>query len=257
MNALDDPAQLSQPLAVLMLLVARMVPLAALVPWLAPREGVPLVGLALAVVLATALWPTALAGAPVLPTSALTLAALAVREVLIGAVYAVALALPLLALRWAGGFIDRARGAPESESEASALGTLLLWLGVLAFFALGGHRVAIDVLAASVAAHPVGVLQAPADPADLALGSARMLAEAFAAALLVALPALAALLIAELALGLSMRLSATLPFSALLPGGRAALGLAMVWVSAAFLLYGLPAAFEESLAAASRLFQAL
>jgi len=254
---LADQAQLEQTVAVFLLLLARMTPVALLVPWLTPRAGAPVLGLVLSVTLAVALLPTALAGAPALPTSALSLSAFALRESLLGAVYALSLALPLFALRWAGHFVERARGDSPLQTEGGALSELMLWLGIVAFFAIGGHRVAIAALAESLTAHPVGVLEALGDPAALALGSARLLAEALAAALLVALPALAALLFVELALALSIRLSGALPLAAALPAGRAALGVGVVWVSAGWLLYHLPAALSDSLAAAGRLWQAI
>ncbi|MGD8862398.1 MAG: flagellar biosynthetic protein FliR [Myxococcales bacterium] len=248
--------ELSRALAVAFLLAARMAPVATLVPFVAPRAPGPLAP-ALTLVLVAALLPVALASAPVLPASLLVLSALSLRELLLGLVYALSLSMLLLPLRWAGAFIGRATGAAGHGVSDGSLATLLLWGGVVAFFALGGHRLTIAVLADGLLSAPVGALSAPTDAAGLALGAARLFGDALSAAVLIALPVLAALLLAELGVGLSMRLASSVTSAAVVQSARPALALTVLLLSAAMLMARLPEAFRQGLQAASRLWRLL
>jgi type III secretory pathway component EscT len=251
-GALVNSAAAAQSLALMLLLCARVVPLA----WFATRaglRGVPLLSVALTLVLALCLFPSAASAAPALPSGVWALLALSLREALLGLVYALALALPLIALTWSGQLAGRMSGVAGADAT---LGTLQQWVGLAAFFALGGHRVAIDVLAQGLIARPLGALSSGntlANVGGLALGSARLLADAFASALLIALPVGAALLLAELASALSVR-AASAPFVsfAIVPA-RAALLLFVLCVVALFSLSALPDFFRHGLSGAQHL----
>ena len=238
-----------QAFAVFVLASARVLPLA----WVATRgalRGVPLLTLALTFVLALCVYPSAAAVAPPLPLGLLALLSLCLRELLIGLVYALALALPLFALAWSGRLSGRLLKLPGAEV---ALGALQQWLGLAAFFALGGHRVAIAVLARGVAERPLGAIAAPAGLAVLALGSARLLADAFASALLIALPVGAALLLGELSLALAARAgSASYAGLVLLPA-RAAAALLLACVAVLLVSQMLPPLLRAGLASAQHL----
>ncbi|MFI5307844.1 MAG: flagellar biosynthetic protein FliR, partial [Polyangiales bacterium] len=146
-QAVLDPQALAHGVALALLLCARFAPLAWLVPWLVVRGSPATLGVAATLVLALCAWPAAARVAPALSLSAWSLSVLGLREALIGLVYALALALPLLALSWAGRLYGRFSALDGAES---ALGTLQLWLAVASFFALGGHRVAIGLLVEGV-----------------------------------------------------------------------------------------------------------
>lgn len=236
-----------QALCVFLLLCARMLPLALCAAQAGLRAAT---SAALVIVLAACLFPSASAAAPVLPGLSLALLALCARELLIGLVYAFALALPLAALGWSGRLSARLASAPGSET---ALATLQQWFGLAAFFSLGGQRVAISVLAHGLRARPLGQLSAFSGSAALALESARLFADAFASALLLALPAGAALLLSDFGLALAAR-AANAPFvQPLLSPLRAALLLAVLCL--AMLLFGalLPELFRHGLSGAARM----
>ena len=242
-----EPGALEQALAVALLLALRLLPLVLLVPWLCvPRAPLALVP-AVTVVLVLCLHSPAAASAPALPFAAVTLAALGLRELLVGVVYALPLALPLRAIEWSGVVSARGLGAPFAER---ALSSLLLTLAAALFFALGGHRVALRALADELGRVPLGLLRGPADSLALATGTAQLLGEAFALALLLALPALAVLLVFELGVALSARGSGARNLDWLLPPLRPALWLAAVWVGVALLVQTLPEIFAAGLRAA-------
>jgi flagellar biosynthesis protein FliR len=244
----------AQSLCAFGLLWARFLPLSFVVPWVGLWRGPWALAPALTLVLALCAWPALGAQFAALPLSPIALLALAGRELLIGTVYALALALPLRAFEWAGALSGRFAG---EGAAAEPYARLQLAVAVAAFFALGGHRVAIAALADSVAHTPVGVLGAPADAAAIALGSARMVADAFALALLLALPAAAAVALAEIALALSARAAAASALALSAAPIRAGLGLAVIWMGALLSLSLLPREIERGLGAAARLLQAL
>ncbi len=249
-----QPQALARELALGVLLLARLAPLCWLAPWLAVRRAPAPLALAVTLVLALCLWPVASAGAPALPLALSSLLALSLREALLGTVYALALALPLLALEWAGRLYGRFSGTPGSEHPYAALQLLL---GVSVFFALGGHRVALRTLADALARRPLG---APAPlhalPA-VALSSARLVGDAFASALLLSLPVGAAIGLAELAVALAARSAAGSGLTLALLPGRAALGLLAVWAATLILLGSLPELLTHGLRAARVLLQTL
>jgi flagellar biosynthetic protein FliR len=238
----------AQAFGVALLLCARMLPLA----WTATRaglRGVPALPLALTLVLASCLYPSAAVAAATLPSSPLALLALSLRELLIGLVYAFALVLPLAALSWAGRLSGRFAAAPGA---ADALGNLQAWLGLAAFFALSGQRVVLRVLAHGVTTRPLGRLSALAGTGALALDSVRLFADAFAAALLLALPVSAALLLAELGLALSARAASASFAHPVLLSARAALLLLVLCIAMLLLGALLPEFFRHGLSGAAR-----
>jgi flagellar biosynthetic protein FliR len=224
------------------------------VPWALVPRGPWALAPALTLVIALCAWPAVSLPAAGLPLSPLALAALAARELLIGVVYALALGLPLRAFEWAGALGGR---FAAQSAGAEPFARLQLFAAVAAFFSLGGHRVAIAALADSVVRTPVGVLAAPADAGALALGSARMVADAVELALLLALPVAAAVVIAEIALSLSARAASASGLLLASAPLRAGLGLAVIWMGALLTLTLLPREIERGLAAAGRLLQEL
>jgi flagellar biosynthetic protein FliR len=247
-----DPQALARAVALALLLSARFAPLAWLVPWLAVRGSPAPLGIAATLVLSLCAWPAAAQVVPALPLSAVSLSLLGLREALIGLVYALALALPLLALQWAGRLYG-CFGALEGAEHA--LGTLQLWLAVASFFALGGHRVAIDLLVQGVVRLPVGSPSMFQDLGAVALGSARLLGEAFGTALLLALPVAVALGLSELGVALASRMAAVPSATLVLAPARAALGLLVVWIAVLLVVQALPELLQHGLLAVRRLWQ--
>ena len=264
-SALDGtiPAELDQLVAVAWLLAARVLPLIVLVPAFALR-GAPAAWLVTALfALVAALLPSAWASGVRLPPDLFSLTLLSLRELTLGTLYAVALALPFWALDWGGRLIDQLRGANPSGRGPSALGDMYLWFAVAAFLALGGHRVVIAALAHGLRSHPLGAIGAlgPGDGGAgalrmLALSSTRLVADALAAGLMVAAPVAAVLVLFEVALGVVARAAPAFAGVLALAPAKGALALAAVLMASAALSESLPGVFSEALTHARRLFEA-
>lgn len=245
-------------LAVGALVGARVVPLVLFAPFLAMRAAPTLLRTAAALALTVALEPIAAAAAPPLP-GVLGLAALAVREALVGTVFAVAASLPLHALDWFGRLVDTWRGAGQGEvstpsgERTSPLGALMLLLGVAIFVSIGGHRLALASFADGLASSPVGAATSAATLRAVALGSLRLVADALAFATALAAPAAVAIVVVEVALGLVARATPQIPvFFAGMPL-RAAVGLGAVLLALSLVVERLPAAFRAAVGAAGQL----
>lgn len=249
-----SPDGLSQSLALALLLCARLAPIAWLVPWASVRGATSLLPVLVTVVLAVCLWPVASAVPPTLPLSPLALLVFAVREALLGVVYAFALALPIQALQWSGVLVGRASLAPSAETGYASLQRAL---GVAVFFALGGHRLAITALADGILRRPLGMLSAFDNPSALALGSARLLGDAFASALLLALPVIAALMLADLVIALAARTASAPAFALALAPARAALALLLMWMTVMLWLGSAPDTLRRWFTATKLLWNAI
>jgi type III secretory pathway component EscT len=140
------------------------------------------------------------------------------------------------------------RGASSRPREASPLGQLYLWVGLAAFFVLGGHRVALSLIGDGLLRHPPGAA-ANVSWASLAMGSAGLVADALTLAIMVAIPIALALLLMELTMGAIARSGAALAVDGMLLPARAALGLGFALLGAAVLVGELPVIFETSLRA--------
>ncbi len=242
------------------LVAARIAPLAVAAPWLALRDAPPTLRAAVVLACTAALAPVAFAHAPeglgVLAAPALAAAML--RETLVGLAFAFATAVPFHALDHGGRLVDAFRGASSSEvfapptgERTSPLGDLYLLGGVALFASLGGHRLAIEVLARSFEAVPIGAA-VDFGRTSFALGAARLFAYAMAFALSVAAPAAICVLLVDVGLGLVARASPSIPvFFAGMPL-RAAAGLAGALLGLSALLDRLPEALRAALDAASR-----
>jgi type III secretion protein SpaR/YscT/HrcT len=205
--------ELSRVLGVGLLAAARLAPVFLLAPFFGGRLlPAPLrVGLSLAFV--ALLWPVLHLGTPDLSAlGPVTLAALVAKEVSLGTILAFLASTPFWAAEAAGRLADSARGAnlaevlvPQSGDQTSPLGDLGLQLSVVLFFVTGGHLLFLRSLAESYQAVPLfgfpesGALAGAAELAAQASG--RLLL----AALGMAAPVLAALFLADLALGLMSR----------------------------------------------------
>jgi type III secretory pathway component EscT len=112
---------------------------------------------------------------------------------------------------------------------------------------------AIAALSDAIVKRPLGAPSAFGDLGAVALGSAQLLGDAFAAALLIALPVAAALALSDLGVALAARGAAFAALPGSLAPTRAALALLVVAISLVLLLESMPEAFAQGLRAARRL----
>jgi flagellar biosynthesis protein FliR len=197
-------------LAVAVLVAMRLVPAALLLPvlggpmapWSARLALTTMAALALAAVQP----PEAAAAAGALPAAGLI--AIGVKELAIGAVLALVVAVPFLAADAAGRWIGVAIGAPGGGNvvgpagATSPTGALATLLAILVFIGIDGHLIVVDALARSYEALPLfGGIDRDAAAREV-LGAATGF---LAAAVALAAPALVAGALVELALGLATR----------------------------------------------------
>lgn len=241
------------------LVATRIFALLTFVPVFGVRSLPPPLRVALAVVLAVVLTPAVAAGA--LPSSPVAIVALVAKEVLVGAVLGFVVALAFATLDMAGRLVDATRGAtlaevidPLSGERTSPLAELHVQVGLLTFLALGGQRALIVALARSYETVPLATFPGAARGlAPLAGGAIRLSADALAVALVVAAPALVALYLSEIALGLVGRAAPQVGVFFVGMPLRAAVGLLAVLLALAVMTPALAELFGAALHAASRL----
>ena len=256
------PAEMQRWLAAVLLVSLRLLPLVAISIPLGRGTAANALRLALAAVLAAALAPRALSGPATLPGDGYGLLLLGIRELLVGAVFAVAVALPFFALRWAGELTDLWRGsffdqALQADERPSPLGALYLMASLAFFFSLGGHRVAVEAFARTLDSVPVGHALSATGLGQAALGGARLLGNAMALSAALCAPVAAALVLVELVLGLVGRAAPQIPLFFLAMPLRAALGLGAALLAMSFLFADLGDLFLHAIGSASRLVEAL
>lgn len=248
---------LEETLAKGALVAARIAPLAVVAPWIALREAAAVVRAALVLLCTVAVAPLAFVSASDVALGSVP--PMMLREAMVGLVFAVATAVPFYALDHGGRLVDAMRGASSSEVVApplgertSPIGDLYLLAGVALFSSMGGHRLALEVLARSFEVVPIGGATEFGRMA-FALGAARLFAFALAFGLSVAAPAALCIVLVEVGLGLLARASPSIPvFFAGMPL-RAAAGIAGALLGLSTLLGGLPRVFRSAVENAGRL----
>lgn len=241
--------------AVFALLLCRVAPTCILLSSLA--KGRPAVAgpLALAALLAATLLPLAWMPAQQAPTLSPALSASVIAQALgLGLVIALALASPLVALSWLGGALTRSLGLFDGhDGLARCYGAL----GLALFFAFGGHRMAIEVLAASLHLAPLAGASGPATAvpagfialAELAAFAGSALTQALAWALLWAAPFFVSLWLFDGLLALSGRFAGALVLAPMVAPVRVAFGLCLLVAGGAFVVEVFPRALQHAVMA--------
>lgn len=211
------------------------------VTFLAPFFGGPLVPapvkIAVGLALGTALLPSVRAGlAGPLPDGTLVYLGLLVKELLVGFAIAFIASLLFRAVEMAGQAVDVLRGSnlatalvPESGERVSLFADLWTQTLIVLFFAAGGHHFFLVAFADSYTAVPLASFPSPA----AGLGPAaewvvRLCGDLFRVALALAAPALIALFLADVVLGLAARVAPQIQVFFVAMPLKALLGIAMV-----------------------------
>lgn len=222
----------------LFLVLARVSPLVLLLPFLGGSSLSAAVRTILSLAVAVAVFPLAYTG----PLEGLTVGMLLVillKELLVGTCLGFLGAIAFHTLAMTGELVDQSRGVtlaavldPTTGSEASPLASFHLQLAVVLFLLLGGHRAFLAAIAGSYEAIPLAEL--PVSAAGMrafALLTARLVGGAFAAALMLAAPAISAIMLTDVAFGLLGRAAPEVGTYFMALPLRAAIGLAMVLLS--------------------------
>jgi flagellar biosynthetic protein FliR len=203
-------AQLNAWLAMLMFPLARVLGLFAIAP-IFGGTGVPrrirlVVGLAVAFALVPGLPPV-----PAISPGSWTGILIVAQQILIGVLMGLTLRIVFAAVDVAGEMIGLQMGLsfavfydPQSSGQTPVLGEFLSLLTTLIFLAMNGHLLTISVLAESFHLLPIGTTPMSAPGLAAAVSWAAVL---FSAGVLLSLPVVAALLIANIAMGVLSRVA--------------------------------------------------
>ena len=263
-RALDD-------LGVGLLVMARIIAMMQVAPLLS-SAAIPQPGrLGLALFIAVIALPTVAAGGYPVPESGVQFALLLIGEALVGVLLGLLVYLGFAALQTAGQFISLPVGFgivelldPLTEGRSTLLGQLFHVLALMAFLSVGGlHRLMLEGVAGSFRAVRAADLvisfeAGAAHGAGLLLHTvAGSLARLFGAAMAIALPIFAALLLVSLALALLARVAPHMNLLMLgLPLSLGA-GLVILLIAMPLLMTAAAAALDDGFATLRRLLAGL
>ena len=252
--ALD--ASPTRALAVGALLAIRFAPLTIVAPMFAVR-GVPaIVRTAILLALVLGLLPVALSVAPALPDDALAIVMLGLRELVLGAMFALIVSVPFFAVDHGGRVVDQMRGGGQAEitlpsgERTSLMGAAIGLFAVALFAASGGHRVLTLALAEGLRESPPGLASQATSWTSVLGETAQLLTLVLPLGLSIAAPAIVALVAADVGLAVIARTAPQLPvYFAGMPL-RAWLGIAAILLAMAWIVPELMRAFDAFLTAA-------
>ena len=194
------------------LVVARLIPMVQMVPYMGGEAIPQTVKMGLAIALAILVYPAVWmqGGAAALPDGAFPIAMLVLKEVFVGVTLGFVCALSFEALRMAGQVIDNSAGltqattmVPQLPDRISPTSNFLYQLGIVFFFAVGGHRIFLWALTHSFeVVPPYGGIDLDEGLADVALIVLQLTAESITLGVLMAFPVLAAIMLTNLFLAL-------------------------------------------------------
>lgn len=202
-----------------------------------PRRLRLMTGLAIALALTPALPPM-----PTVPAGSWVGLAILAQQMLIGILMGFSLRIAFAAVDIAGELIGLQMGLsfavfydPQSTSETPVITEFFGLLATLIFLALNGHLLLLDMLAESFTLWPVSAAPFHAAGLGKLLSGAAMI---FVAGVLISLPLVAALLIANIAMGVLARVAPQLNlfavgFPVTLVAGFAVVGLSLPYFGAA------------------------
>ena len=234
-----------QPVELLQLFVlgvARWAPVFSLAPFLGGKLVPAIIRLALSVSMGLWLLPGFSARAPQpLVISELNWWALLIKEVLIGFTLAFAAALIFWAAEMGGRFIDNVRGTttanlllPQVQVQSSLLGGFYFQLFVVLFVFTGGHLWFMSVVFESYRFFPV--LELTFDAGAISEGLALATGSLFSMMIRIIAPALIAIMLLDLMLGVANRMAPQLDVFFISLSVKATLGALLVALSLNYLL---------------------
>ncbi len=194
------------------LVVARLIPMVQLVPYLGGEAVPQTVKMGLAIALAVLVYPAVWldGGAHALPDGAFGISMLVIKEIFVGITLGFVCALSFEAMRMAGQIIDNSAGltqattmVPQLPDRISPTSNFLYQLGIVFFFAVGGHHLFLWALTRSfVLIPPYGGIDMGDGLSEMALVVLRLTADAITLGALMAFPVVAAIMLTNLFLAL-------------------------------------------------------
>jgi flagellar biosynthetic protein FliR len=245
-------AQLDAWLAMLVFPLARVLGLFAIAPVFGgtgvPRRIRLLIGLAVTFALLPGLPPV-----PVVSPGSWTGMFIVAQQMLIGILFGLTLRIIFVAVDVAGELIGLQMGLsfavfydPQSAAQSAVMSEFLGLLTTLIFLAMNGHLLALSVLAESFHLLPIGTTPIAAPGLAAAVSWAAVL---FSAGVLLALPVVAALLIANIAMGVLSRVAPQLNLFAVGFPVTIFAGFVVVTISLPYFGTAMGGLFDQSFAA--------
>jgi flagellar biosynthesis protein FliR len=201
-----------QPILTYVYVLARVGGLIAVAPLFSANFIPKQLRVMLALVLALVIAPTQLAAATSPPASLISLALIVAQELVVGLFLGLGTAVLLSGAQVAGQIVSQMSGlslaevySPGADADLPLLSQLLFLTSLAVFLLIGGQRLLISALLETYSAVPIGSAALPRAVATLVPS---VLAESFSLALRVAAPAMVALSLGTILLGLVGR---TLP----------------------------------------------
>lgn len=232
----------------LLLTLARIVPIIALTPFLGGTVLPDPMKLGFSVALAPIFFPFILVhSSGALPNSIdILFMALLVKEVLIGALLGFLISIPYYFCQSAGVLIDHQSGGqslqvtdPSTQSQASPTGLLYNNMMLVIFFAIGGHLLFFEAVANSYKLVPVDQFLSASffsHTTPLWHFLIKLLTTFTTIAVQLAAPSLIALLMSDLFLGIANRMAPQVQISFLMWSFKSYVGIALLWAGWWFIL---------------------
>jgi type III secretion protein T len=232
-------------LAIAILGLLRIAPIVSIAPFLGSKlPGAAKIGLAM--ILTIVLLPQMILSSKLNLTFDASFIAYSLKELLIGTIFAVLAAIPFYIVQAAGVLIDFQRGSsamqttdPMLQSQVSPSGVLYNYILVVIFFTIGGHIYFVEMLMQSFVLVPVdGFIADSFFNANTPFWVMMMhlLTQFTLLTVQFSAPAVVAILMADLFLGIANRLAPNVQIAFLGMSIKSLLGLVLLWASWFFVL---------------------
>lgn len=241
---------LSRPLGdiwnVFLLGLARIVPAIAIAPFLGGKTMPDTLKLGLGIAVVFVFLPFLVVHINNPLTLDITFLLLMIKEVIIGSIIGFIISMPFFFSQSAGSLIDHQRGSqslqvmdPATQAQTSPTGTLYNNMMLIYFFAIGGPILFFDAIFTSYTVLPADAFL-PTQFFDITrplwLTSIGMITTLVTISLQLSAPALIAMLLSDLFLGIANRMAPQVQISFLMWSLKAYLGIGLVWASWWFIL---------------------
>jgi len=233
-------------LTLFFLIFMRLAPIMAMVPFLGAKLAPAIARVGLAVFLSLVLLPFVAAKTNESVSFNNAFLGYAFKEVLIGFVLGFILSIPFYTVQTSGIIIDYLRGAsimqaqdPSMQTQASPIGILYNYILIVIFLQIGGHFLLFDALLRSFdlvpANHYINPLFFSSGNPFWHIG-VDIMNQIVTIGIQLASPALVAILMAEMFLGIANRLAPQVQIAFLGMSIKSLLGLTLLWASWFFIL---------------------
>lgn len=226
--------------------LARVVPLVALSPFLGGKILPDAIKIGFAVALVPIFLPVMMLSAQPQTPIDLVFMLLLAKEILIGSVLGFLMAMPFNIAQGAGSLIDHQGGSqslqvtdPSTQTQATPTGVLYNNMMIISFFAVGGPLLFFNAILTSYKVIPADQFFSPeffTHNTPLFHTMLKLLTTLLAITLQLSAPAVIAILLSDLFLGIANRMAPQVQISFLLWSMKSYVGTAVLWVGWWFIL---------------------